>query len=69
MGDVGGVVDAQPYGYDDIGAGHRVDGQAPEVYEAPDVDQGEHHAAQHQQRGGQVEQQQPGGGEHADCGQ
>ena len=67
--DVDGVVDTQPDGYNDVGAGHRVNGQAPEVDEAPDIDQGQHHAAQHQQRGGQVEQQQPGRGEHADSGQ
>ena len=69
MGDVGGVVHAETDGDDDVGAGDRVDGQAPEVDEAPHVDQGEHHAAQHQQGGRQVEQEQPGGGEHADCGQ
>ena len=32
---VDGVVDTQPDGDDDVGAGHRVDGQAPEVDEAP----------------------------------
>ena len=66
MGDVGGVVDTEPDGDDDVGAGDGVDGEAPEVDEAPDVDEGENDAAQHQHRGRQVEQQQPGGGEHAD---
>ena len=69
VGDVGGVVHTQPDGDDDVGAGHRVYGQAPEVDEAPHIDQGQHHAAQHQQRGGQVEQQHPGGGEHTHRGQ
>jgi hypothetical protein len=31
------VVDAKPHGDDQVDAGHRVDGQAPEVHEPADV--------------------------------
>ena len=41
MGDVGGVVHAETDGDDDVGAGDRVDGQAPEVDEAADIDERE----------------------------
>ena len=37
MGYVGGVVDAESDGHDDVDAGHHVDGQTPEVHETQDV--------------------------------
>ena len=47
VGNVGRVVDAEADGNDEVGAGHRVDRQAPEVDEAAHVDQGEDDAEQH----------------------
>ncbi len=44
VGDVSGVVDAEPDGQDDVDAGERVDGDGPEVQEADDVDQSEEDA-------------------------
>ena len=37
MRDVSGVDDAEADGDDEVVAGHRVDGQAPEVHEAADL--------------------------------
>ena len=39
MGDVSGVVDAEADSDDEVVAGHRVDGEAPEVHEAADLDE------------------------------
>ncbi len=44
VGDVSGVVDAEPDGQDDVDAGERVDGDVPEVEEPDDVDQSEKNA-------------------------
>ena len=44
MGDVGRVVDAETDAEDDVDAGDSVDGEAPEVDHARDVDQGEEDA-------------------------
>ena len=43
---VGGVVDAEADAEDDVDAGDGVDGEAPEVDHARDVDQGEEDAGQ-----------------------
>ena len=44
MRDVSGVVDAEADGDDEVVAGHRVDGQAPKVHEAADLDQAQNDA-------------------------
>ena len=41
MGDVHGVVDTEPDGHHDVDHGDCVEGGAPEVEEADDVDEGE----------------------------
>ena len=41
VSDVSAVVDAEPNGDDEVDARDGVDGQAPEVHEAADVDQGD----------------------------
>ena len=46
MCNVGGVVDAEADAEDDVDAGDGVDGEAPEVDHARDVDQGEEDAGQ-----------------------
>ena len=69
VGNVGRVVDAQPDGYDDVGARDRVDCQAPEVDEPPNVDKGEHYTAEHKQARPDVEEEHPGGYEDAEDGQ
>ena len=69
MGNVGRVVDAQPDGYDDVGARDRVDCQTPEVDEPPNVDKGEHYTAEHKQARPDVEEEHPGGYEDAEDGQ
>ena len=46
MGDVGGVVDAEADAEHDVDARDGVDGEAPEVDHARDVDQGEEDARQ-----------------------
>ena len=49
MGHVSGVVDTEADGDDDVGAGHSVDGETPEVDEAADVDKGEDNAAEYEE--------------------
>ena len=44
VGDVCGVVDAEPDAEDDVDAGDGVDGEAPEVDHARDVHQRQQHA-------------------------
>ena len=44
MRDVSGVVDAEADGDDEVVARHRVDGQAPKVHEAADLDQAQNDA-------------------------
>jgi hypothetical protein len=39
--------DEPTYGDDEVGAGHRVDGEAPEVHESTHVGQSQDHAHQH----------------------
>jgi len=41
------VVDTQANGNDEIGAGDRIDGETPEVYETRHVDQRQHNRHQH----------------------
>ena len=69
MGHVSGVVDTEADGDDDVGAGHSVDGETPEVDEAANVDEGEDHAAEDKQAGPDVEEQHPGGEEDAEDGE
>ena len=44
MRNVGGVIDAESDGDDEVVAGDGVDGQAPEVHEAADLHEAEHDA-------------------------
>ncbi len=37
VGEVSGEVDAEADGDDDVGSGHDVDGQTPEVHETADI--------------------------------
>ena len=68
MGDVGRVVHTQPDGDDDVGAGDRVNREAPEVDEASNIDEGEDDTAEDLEARPDVEEERPGGEEDTEDG-
>lgn len=45
MGNMSRVVNTEANGDDDVGAGHGVDGQTPEMDESSDIEQCQHHTS------------------------
>ena len=68
VGDVGGVVHAQPNADDQQHRGGRVQGQAPEVHEPHHIDQGEDDADQDEDGAGDVGEHEDHDDEHAGQG-
>ena len=69
VSNVRAVVHAQPDGNDQVNGGDRVDGQAPEMHEAADVDQRDEDHEQDQERGDEVADEDGRGDKDADHGQ
>ena len=66
MDDVCAVVHAEANGNDEVDAGDGVDGEAPEVDEAANIDESDEDTGQHQHTGGQVLNQNQSGEEDAE---
>ena len=64
--DVCAVVHAEANGNDEVDAGDGVDGEAPEVDEAANIDESDEDTGQHQHTGGQVLNQNQSGEEDAE---
>ena len=69
MGNVRRVVDAKPDGDDDVCTGDRVNCQAPEVDEPPNIDEGQNNTSKHKQARPNVEKEHPSGDEDTEDGQ
>jgi len=66
VSNVGSIVDTETHGDDQVDTRHHVYGQAPEVDESSNIDQGEHHTDEDHNAGGNVLDEEDGGDEHTE---